>query len=1114
MSNGDRKVHFKMYKAGRKWLVAGIALFGIGTAGVYVGTQSAAPVTAAAAATDVSEPDTSLTTDLNTSNTVMPGEPEKNLKSFVDEAGTAINVNYDNFYANFLSNTADSKVDVSRVGDSTSAQILVTPDTPNQSGNVTLKNKIDLSHDFELVGHVVVTNTTGANDADGLAFGFHTGNSTAVGADGGSLGLSSSDKTNGSLPDVFGWKLDTFSNGPVSSDKVKDMHSGVANYTADKFDGTEEGQTSFVTSSNGGTLTTLNGVATHRKAESPVDARKNNGRNVGEHAVNISKPTRNSSNTIKFNLSIDASYHYDATNNSGVFSVEVTDKINGQSWTQEMPVPADFFNDDGTTKPVSFIISGSTGQEHDKQVFVLDRFTYAPVGVTQVVFHDVDNSTADKTLELPGQLGKTATMEESKEYADLYNEYIGKEYKVVSVEGDGDTNEDGTQVTFGSGQKVTINLQKAVSQDFVFWDDEGGKQVDTTTTVKGDPDDTVNWTAMLPSEKYVFADGQETTGTLKLNKGSEPVTIHLKHKHTADTFKTTDKVTYTGAGDKTPADVATPVEWTHDTDLVTGIQTWAPIGSNLDSIDSPVIDGYTADQKTVSFENPTATTVEPTDQTKTVTYTADQATLTIHYTGLPADKTPADQVITGTTDAPVGDYTVPMFPGYTADTSKVPTNFPAGNTTVEVPYTAQDVALKVSYFDTALQQQLSEKTISGKTDQQGDYIVTLPSGYVLAEGQAKLISYVLTADDSDDFTVNLTHKISEGTTTTTRTINYVIENGDKSKTPESVKQTVTYNTVTDEVTGKPFATPQGQYDKVTSPDLAGYTADVAEVPSKQPQAGAVDDLNANEVVTVTYTPVESLLKVTYIDDATGKELKDLRTTLSGPTDSTDTYPVKSDLPTGYKLAKKQESTVDYKFEADDSDDITIHLNHVLTEGTTDTTRTINYVIENGDKSKTPNSVTQTVKYNTVTDEVTGETFATPQGQYDELISPTLDGYQVDKPEVASEQPQAVNSDDLKDETITVTYTPVEESLEVTYFDDATKKQVGGVVKTISGLTDSTGTYTVDSKLPAGYKLAAGQRSTVNYTITADDSDHITIHLNHVLANPNSAGLEGSSFFEM
>ena len=75
-----------------------------------------------------------------------------------------------------------------------------------QSGNFSLKSKINMDQSFKLTGKVSLgSKTEKQGGADGIGFAFHTGNTTDVGAGGGNLGI-------GGLRNATGFKLDTFFN--------------------------------------------------------------------------------------------------------------------------------------------------------------------------------------------------------------------------------------------------------------------------------------------------------------------------------------------------------------------------------------------------------------------------------------------------------------------------------------------------------------------------------------------------------------------------------------------------------------------------------------------------------------------------------------------------------------------------------------------------------------------------------------------------------------------------------------------------------------------------------------------------------------------------------------
>ncbi|WP_056969799.1 KxYKxGKxW signal peptide domain-containing protein, partial [Lacticaseibacillus thailandensis] len=135
-----------------------------------------------------------------------------------------------------------------------------------------------------------------------------------------------------------------------------------------------------------------------------------------------------------------------------------------------------------------------------------------------------------------------------------------------------------------------------------------------------------------------------------------------------------------------------------------------------------------------------------------------------------------------------------------------------------IQYKAADVQLHVTYVDdvTGDTVTVANSEVTGLNGSTGEYTVVVPDGYALAANQAATVSYQLTADDTDDITVHLTHVVDHTSAATTRTINYVYA-GTGAKAADSVTQTLSWNVATDEVTGASVATPAGEYAAVTSP---------------------------------------------------------------------------------------------------------------------------------------------------------------------------------------------------------------------------------------------------------------------------------------------------------
>ena len=66
----------------------------------------------------------------------------------------------------------------------------LTPNQKHQSGNVTLKTKVDMSQDFTFTGFINLGNKSSSfGGADGVGFLFHPGNTDVVGRDGGAAGI-------------------------------------------------------------------------------------------------------------------------------------------------------------------------------------------------------------------------------------------------------------------------------------------------------------------------------------------------------------------------------------------------------------------------------------------------------------------------------------------------------------------------------------------------------------------------------------------------------------------------------------------------------------------------------------------------------------------------------------------------------------------------------------------------------------------------------------------------------------------------------------------------------------------------------------------------------------
>ncbi len=239
------------------------------------------------------------------------------------------------------------------------------------------------------------------------------------------------------------------------------------------------------------------------------------------------------------------------------------------------------------------------------------------------------------------------------------------------------------------------------------------------------------------------------------------------------------------------------------------------------SVESPVLDGYTADQLTV------AGTMPAEDVTVTVTYTANAPetyTLTIHYVYADNTTAAADHVETLAAGA---TYSVasPVIDGYTADQTTVAGTMPAEDVTVTVTYTEnapETYTLTIHYVYAA-----------NNATAAPDHTETLAAG-----ANYSVASPVIDGYTASQATVAGTMPAQNVEVTVTYTAN----------APETYTLTIHYVFADDNTTAAPDHTETlaaGANYSVASPVIDGYTASQATVAGTMPAQ--------NVEVTVTYT---------------------------------------------------------------------------------------------------------------------------------------------------------------------------------------------------------------------------------------------------------------------
>ena len=398
------------------------------------------------------------------------------------------------------------------------------------------------------------------------------------------------------------------------------------------------------------------------------------------------------------------------------------------------------------------------------------------------------------------------------------------------------------------------------------------------------------------------------------------------------------------------------------------------------------------------------------------------------------------------------------------------------------------------------------------------------------KGQA--VTYKL---EGNDYFVYLVHHLvdDQRTKQITQTIHYVDQNGqpmldEQGQTlPDSVQTiTVQQHGTKDLATGVTQwdgAWTSADYQAVDSPVVAGYTVDQAQVP-KQTVTSTNDLVTKNQdtLITVTYTPVQRPARLEFIDLVTGETLTTVSVSgaYNSPINFTDGQG------RGYKALLKYYTTGDqhYQLVVGDpahvsydgravkytlgDDTYKVYLTHqtATVQDTKKIQQTIHYVDQAGQPMHDHTGTALADNHQTVTlsrsgthDLVTGETTwqEWSTDHYQAVDSPKVAGYTADQPTVAGE---TVNGDNT-DKTVTVTYTPNQQTALVTYYDDNTGQPLGAVDQ-LSGKSDQTLTYTTAQRLKEyvdqGYELVRDE--TGGQPITLDHDDKVTqsyvVHLKH------------------
>ncbi|MDB8656635.1 mucin-binding protein [Streptococcus anginosus] len=544
------------------------------------------------------------------------------------------------------------------------------------------------------------------------------------------------------------------------------------------------------------------------------------------------------------------------------------------------------------------------------------------------------------------------------------------------------------------------------------------------------------------------------------------VVIRLKHKvsTSTETKTVTQTINYVYEDDNTPAapEKKASLTFTREvkTDEVTKDVTpgaWAPSTGTFPEVVSPTVDGYTPDKAKVDAENVTANQA---DIKVTVKYKADKQKVT---------------------------YTIIDDTTHTTLKNKV--ELTTGDSGANLPDDAQ------TKYDKAVD----------------DY---LAKGYELVSKDDLPAQFDKDSSVDQNVVVHLKHKVTASTenTTVTETIHYVYKDG--SRAAESHKATLDFarevrtDEVTKAVTKGAWSPSTSTFVAVTSPIIAGYTAD-------KPVVEAVDGIigdSKDVVVKVTYTADKQKVTYTIIDETTQKTLENQVELTTGdsdsalPTTAKTKYEqiVKGYTDKGYELISKDDLPAKFDKDSTKDQNVVIRLKHSTTDNkeSKKVSLTVRY---HGAGSQTPANNVQTATWTRIVtkDKVTGDVVKTTdwtadKANYNAVPSPVIPGYRVDVATVPSET--VTQEDIVKD----VHYTIQTQRVTYTVVDDTTGTTLEHQVELTTGESDAALPAAAQRKydtvvsayLAQGYELVSKDPLPAKFDLDSSHDQNVTVHLKH------------------
>ena len=650
----------------------------------------------------------------------------------------------------------------------------------------------------------------------------------------------------------------------------------------------------------------------------------------------------------------------------------------------------------------------------------------------------------------------------------------------------------------------------------------GRKNSDSTYTVNiptgyklaDDNADSTNykWSADKKTVTYTFADDQK-------QNDNDPIIIHLNHsrKDLVDSQVIAETIHYnfedgSKAHDDYNAKHVVSSRIGHK-DLVTGQTVWDSDWSTetFPEVDSLHINGYTPDQAKIDAQNVDGTSQ---DIVKTVVYKANNQKIYVHYID--------------DTDAGKDLHTESLI----------------GKSNTVANYTTGDA-------------------IKGYENQ----------GYDLVSddthGQA--IRYDADDDHDQNYSVHLKHHISTVTdpklltATFDRTVTEKFPDGQTKTLTQHyvINRTGTQDQVTKKYTFANWSSAQVHEDK--GDNLDGYTAVIAsqnpsEIASIQDGTpvvkaevftnsnDAIQPVNANETVVITYNANDQKIYVHYIDD--DEAGKDLHTdSLVGKTNTDANYTtgdaIKGYLDQGYDLVSDDTKGAELKYDADDAHDqiYNVHFKHHISAVTDPKllmatfNRTVNEKLPDGQtKTLTQHYViNRTGTQDQVTKKYTFGNWSTAQVHEDK--GDNLDGYtaiitnqnpgniasiQDGTPVVKAEVFTNANDNSIQpvnaNELVEIAYNANDQKATITFIDDDAQKDKQVLqTKNLVGKSNTKADYDtgadIENYLNKGFELVSDDTQGKPITFDAHDKvdQSFEVHFKHHISDVTDPRILNATF---